>query len=99
MGFEAQDREDNERRVDCREGVAGSDQDHVSHHVVLGRVVGAKGDQRPEGKAEGVEHLGGRLAPNCRVQELLDLGGSEYPMPNQFGDLSNTERLSESEYI
>lgn len=73
-GLEAENSKDDHTGVDGRNGVADGHQEHVPHTVVLGGVVAAEGNQGAKGQAEGVEHLGGCVQPDGRLQQLLHLG-------------------------
>ena len=57
--FEAKDGEDDRAGVDGREGIAGSDDDHVLDAVLRRVVVAAEADDRAKSKAKGVKDLGG----------------------------------------
>lgn len=73
MRFEAENAEDDHRRIDGSQGVADWHQEHVPDAVVVRGVVRAESDERAEGQAEGVEDLGGRVQPDRRVEELVQL--------------------------
>ena len=71
--LEPQDGEDDRARVDGGEHVAGGEVVHVSHAVLVLGVVAAEADDRAEGQAVGIKHLGGGLQPDLGVQELFHL--------------------------
>ena len=72
--FEAQDGEYDGTGVDGGEAIADGDDYNVLDAVLLRIVVRAEADDGAKGQAEGVEHLVGRIQPNCRLHQHLHLG-------------------------
>ena len=71
--LEAEDGENDGAGVDGGEGVGRRDHEDVPDAVLLGVVVGPERDDGPEGEAEGVKDLVGRVQPHCWLQQHVHL--------------------------
>ena len=92
--FEAEDGKDDSTGVDGGKCVADGEDDDVFDAVLLRIVVGAKTDNGAKSQAKGVEHLIGRVQPNCRLKQHFHLGCEHVNQPlcgSLEGDASEEE--------
>ena len=92
--FEAKDGEYDGTGVDGSKCVADGEDDDVFDTVFLRIVVRAKADDGAKSQAEGVEHLIGRIQPNCRLEQHLHLGSEHMGQTSRGppeGDASEEE--------
>ena len=92
--FEAEDGKYDSTGVDGGEAIADGDDNDILDAVLLRIVVGAKADDGTKSQAEGVEHLVGRIEPNCRLHQHLHLGCEHVNEPlcgSLQGDASEEE--------
>ena len=81
--FEAKDGENDGTGVDGSKCVADGEDDDVFDTVFLRIVVRAKADDGAKSQAEGIEHLIGRIQPNCRLEQHLHFGSEHVGQPRR----------------
>lgn len=72
--LESENGKDYNTGIDCCDGITDGDEQNVTDAIVFGRVVAAKGYQRPKGQAKGVEDLCGSIEPHRRIGQFLYFG-------------------------